>query len=78
MTHPKYNSHTIILDAKHDIALRELAKAQDMSMTAVVKQALRVYQTVYLRALEGQTMAFVDKDGNVIRQILLTMPIGEA
>jgi hypothetical protein len=39
-------------------ALEEPAKEKDMSKTAVLKQALRLYQMVHIRTKAGSTMVF--------------------
>lgn len=56
---------TLNLDERHDAALEALATEQGMSKTAVLRQALRLYQLVHLRAAVGQQLAFT-KDGRVI------------
>lgn len=56
---------TLNLDDRHDEALTRLAAETDMSKTAVLRQALRLYQLVHNRAKDGQQLAFT-KDGNVI------------
>jgi len=56
---------TLNLDDRHDEALTRLAAETDMSKTAVLRQALRLYQLVHERAKDGQQLAFT-KDGKVI------------
>lgn len=56
---------TLNLDERHDEALTKLAAETDMSKTAVLRQALRLYQMVHQRAQDGQQLAFT-KDGKVV------------
>lgn len=56
---------TLNLDQRYMDTLDALATEQDMSKTAVLRAALRVYQTVHERAKLGQQLAFT-KDGNVV------------
>lgn len=42
-------------------ALEELAAEKELSKTAVVRQALRLYQTVSLRLKEGEKLFFEDE-----------------
>lgn len=63
---------TLNLDERHDAVLEALAAEQDMSKTAVLRQALRLYQLVHERAKKGQDMAFV-KDGQIVPLIMPSM-----
>lgn len=56
---------TLNLDQRHMDVLDALAAEQDMSKTAVMRQALRVYQLVHQRAKDGQQLAFT-KDGRTV------------
>lgn len=42
-------------------ALEELASKKDLSKTAVLRQALRLYQTVNVRLEQGEKLIFEDK-----------------
>lgn len=42
-------------------ALEELAKKKDLSKTAVLRQALRLYQTVDVRLAQGEKLFFEDE-----------------
>lgn len=42
-------------------ALEELAASKELSKTAVLRQALRLYQTVNLRLAEGEKLFFEDE-----------------
>ena len=53
-------------------ALEVLAAEQDMSKTQVMRQALRLYQVVHLRAKAGEQLAFT-KDGKVVPILVLSM-----
>ena len=56
---------TINLDERHMQALDALAADTDMSKTGVMRQALRLYQMVHLRARDGQQLAFT-KNGKTV------------
>ena len=56
---------TLNLDDRHSDALERLAAETDMSKTAVLRQALRLYQLVHERAKDGQQLAFT-KDGRMV------------
>lgn len=49
-----------LTDAEMD-ALEALATKKDLSKTAVLRQALRLYQTVTVRLEQGEKMLFEDK-----------------
>jgi predicted transcriptional regulator len=62
----------LTLDARHMDALEALAAEQGMSKTQVMRQALRLYQMVHLRAKAGEQLAFT-KDGKVVPILVLSM-----
>ena len=64
---------TLNMDERHMEALEALAAEQDMSKTALMRQALRLYQAVHLRAKAGEQLAFI-KDGKVVLQIVIGLP----
>jgi hypothetical protein len=47
---------TLNLSAQETRALEDLAKAKDLSQTAVLRQALRLYQNLHQRALRGERL----------------------
>lgn len=49
---------TLNLSAPEMAALDELAREKDMSKTAVLRSALRLYQMVHVRMKSGQQMIF--------------------
>lgn len=57
---------TLNLSEKEMAALDELAEAKDLSKTAVMRQALRLYQLVHHRLAAGERMFF---SGDEQRQI---------
>lgn len=63
---------TVNLDDRHMTVLEEMAKENDMSKTALLRQAIRLYQLVHERAKKGEQMAFT-KDGVVVPLIVLSM-----
>lgn len=62
------------LDERHYEVLTALAKSQDLSKTAVLRQALRLYQLVHDRAAQGQTLAFRNADGTYVQQLIIGLP----
>lgn len=58
-------SLTIELDDRHSAALEALSLEQRMDNAAVLRQALRLYQAVHLRAKAGEELAFI-KAGSVV------------
>jgi predicted transcriptional regulator len=69
-------SMTLNLDTRHDEALEELAREQDMSKTSVMRQALRLYQMVYERQKAGEQLAFT-KNGVLVPVIVVGLPAVE-
>jgi len=54
---------TLNMPAREMRALEALAEHHGMSKTAVMRQALRVYQLIHVRLCDGETMSFSgDKD----------------
>lgn len=49
---------TLNLTEKEAKALEELCKRKDLSKTAVLRQALRLYQTIDVRIERGETLYF--------------------
>ena len=43
--------------------VEELAQKKDLTKTAIMRQALRLYQTVSVREARGEHMVFVDANG---------------
>ena len=52
---------TLNLNGAEMEALEELAKRKELTKTAVVRQALRLYQTVSLRLESGEKLFFEDE-----------------
>lgn len=52
-------------------ALEELATKKDLSKTAVLRQALRLYQTVNVRLELGEKMFFEDKQEKKAEVVVL-------
>lgn len=63
---------TLNLDERHMAALEALAVKHSMSKTAVLRQALRLYQLVDDRIHQGHELAFT-KGGKVVPMVLLPM-----
>lgn len=53
---------TLNLTEAEMAVLNELARKKDLSKTAVLRQALRLYQTVDLRLERGEKLFFEDED----------------
>lgn len=61
---------TLNLDDRYTEALEKMATDADMTKTAVLRAALRLYQLVQSRRGEGYEMAFT-KDGTTYPMILI-------
>lgn len=66
-------SVTLQLDDRHAAALEQLATDQDMTKALVLRQALRLYQMVYVRAKNGEQLAFT-KDGVLVPVVIVGLP----
>jgi hypothetical protein len=53
---------TLNLTEAEMLALEKLCEQKDLSKTAVLRQALRLYQLVDNRLTQGATLYFEDKD----------------
>jgi predicted transcriptional regulator len=60
-------SITLALSIKESDVLDDLAARKDLSKSALMRQALRLYQMIDDRLSKGHTMAFVDSDGQLIK-----------
>jgi hypothetical protein len=65
------SSITLSLSDKEAAVLHGLSGEQDLSQQQVLRQALRLYQHVNTRIKQGEKMAFVDRDGNVVQQAII-------
>jgi hypothetical protein len=54
---------TLNLSAEEERVLEQLAAEKDLTKTLVMRQALRLYQTVSVRTARGETLCFVDSSG---------------
>ncbi len=57
---------TLNLSEREMAVLDELATEHDLSKTAVMRQALRLYQTVNARLKDGERMSFSGDEGRSI------------
>jgi predicted transcriptional regulator len=64
---------TLNLPQREADVLEELAAEQAMSKTAVMRQALRLYQMVHVRAKEGEQLAFT-KEGKLVPVVVIGLP----
>lgn len=62
---------TLNLTVREMEVLNELAKTKDLSKTAVVRQALRLYQAVDLRLKGGEKLVFEDETGAKKSEVLM-------
>ena len=58
---PEKKTMTLNLTSKEMAALEDLAAKKDLTKTAVVRQALRLYQTVDVRLSRGEKLFFEDE-----------------
>ena len=54
------------LSAREYEVLQGLARIHEMTDCDVLRQALRLYQTVQAHAMRGERVAFVDETGRVV------------
>jgi predicted transcriptional regulator len=62
---------TLNLTNNEMATLDELSKAKDMSKTAVVRQALRLYETVHSRVVQGDKLLLEDPENKEKTELLL-------
>jgi predicted transcriptional regulator len=62
---------TLNLTDREMEALEELAGRKDLSKTQVVRQAIRLYQTVESRLGSGEKLYFEDKDKNSKSELMM-------
>ena len=67
----KKRTMTLNLTAREMDVLDGLAKAKDLSKTALIRQALRLYQAVDLRLTAGEKLVFEDESGNKKSEVLM-------
>lgn len=60
---------TLNLSSREMAVLNELATAQDLSKTAVMRQALRVYQMIHERLKAGEKMSFSGDQQRIVEFI---------
>lgn len=58
---PEKRTMTLNLTSAEMEALDELARRKDLSKTAVIRQALRLYQLVDTRVAQGEKLFFEDE-----------------
>ena len=62
---------TLNLTEPEMTALEELARKKDLSKTAVVRQALRLYHTVNVRIESGEKLFFEDERENKKAEVMM-------
>ena len=62
---------TLNLTDREMEALEQLAGRKDLSKTQVVRQAIRLYQTVESRLESGEKLYFEDKDKNSKSELMM-------
>lgn len=63
---------TLNLSEREMQVVEQMAAAKDISKTAVIRQALRLYQAVDERLSAGETMHFSGDDGRLVQIV----PVG--
>ena len=61
------------LSERESLALEQLSEETELNKTAVLRQALRLYQTVHLRAKDGEQLAFT-KNGVLVPVVAIGLP----
>lgn len=62
---------TLNLTEPEMAALEELAKKKDMTKTALLRQALRLYATIDVRLESGEKLIFEDEKQNKKAEVLV-------
>jgi hypothetical protein len=62
---------TLNLTEPEMLALEELARKKDISKTAVVRQALRLYATIDTRLENGEKLVFEDERENKKAEVMV-------
>jgi Ribbon-helix-helix protein, copG family len=62
---------TLNLTEPEMLALEELARKKDISKTAVVRQALRLYTTIDARLENGEKLIFEDERANKKAEVMV-------
>jgi Ribbon-helix-helix protein, copG family len=62
---------TLNLTEPEMLALEELARKKDISKTAVVRQALRLYTTIDARLENGEKLIFEDERENKKAEVMV-------
>ncbi len=70
---PPMKPITLNLDDRHLAVLKELAEAQAISQSTVLRQGLRLYQMIYERAKKGEQIAFT-KNGKLVPVVIVGLP----
>lgn len=60
---------TLNLSAREMAVVDELAASHELSKTAVIRQALRLYQLVHIRVMAGETMSFSGDQQRIVEFI---------
>ena len=62
---------TLNLTEPEMLALEELARKKDISKTAIVRQALRLYATIDARLTNGEKLVFEDERENKKAEVMV-------
>lgn len=68
---------TLNLSDEEMAVVERLSEEHDMSKTAVLRQALRLYQFVQQRMADGETMSFSGDPARLLQFIGPGFPLGE-
>lgn len=68
------SERTFSLPDSHLAVLDEEAAAMGMSADQTLAQAIRLYQTVNIKARQGLSLAFVDASGRVVADPVMGLP----
>ena len=71
MTPSGRRSMTLNLSAQEMETLESFAKKKELSKTAVIRQALRLYVTVDVRLEDGEKLYFEDRDSQKAEVVVL-------
>jgi len=68
---PAKRTMTLNLTEAEMLVLEELAERKDLSKTAVLRQALRLFQVIDIRIAQGEKLYFADEAKNEKAEVMM-------
>lgn len=66
------------LTDEYKTAISDMARELNMSQSNVVRAAIRQYQQVHQRAMQGQRLAYVDEKGGLVPPDSMKAPVSDS